>query len=579
MEFRIEVIALPKTVQVLFEKDIPCRLRDGVTLYGNVYRPDEEGNYPVLLTRHPYNKNLADFSHRYVDPFRLAAEGFVVIIQDVRGRFSSEGEFIPFIHEAEDGYDAVEWAANLPYSNGNVGMFGLSYYGFTQLFAAAESPPSLKAIFPAQTGSSLKEDMLFRQGALEYGLFATWMLDSVAPDLIRRHRPEEYSRARKEIESSLHHINDSFHHVPLSEWPPLMNHVPAQILYQQFITQEISDGANGKANVKHRLSSLKLPAYHLAGWYDCFLGSTLENYQEMCKAGEEQRLIIGPWGHGDFSAVQGERFFGGHAAGDWMDQERDITSLHLNWFEKWLKKTDSVLVEDGAPVQLFVMGINEWREEWEWPLARTDFIPYYLHSDGKAGSESGTLSTVKPLIEPSDHFFYDPSHPVPTVGGNGLFYNGENAGPCDQNVVEEREDVLVYTSEAMKEAMEVTGPIEVVLWASTDAISTDFTAKLVDVCPDGKAYNLTEGIIRGEPFYERETEGTCYQLDLWATSNVFLPGHSIRLEISSSSFPRYDVNPNTGKTTIDSKEMFPANQVIYHDRYRPSHILLPVVPT
>ncbi|WP_245208138.1 CocE/NonD family hydrolase [Sediminibacillus dalangtanensis] len=570
---------MPKTAPVVFEKDVPCRLRDGVTLYANVYRPDREGSYPVLLTRHPYNKNLVDFSHRYVDPFRLAAAGYVVIIQDVRGRFSSEGQFVPFIHEGEDGYDAVEWAANLPYCDGKVGMFGLSYYGFTQLFAAAESPPSLKAIFPAQTGSSLNEDMLFRQGALEYGLFATWMLDSVAPDLIHRECPDDYPFVRKDIESALHHINDTFHHVPLTEWPPLRNLHPVLSLYQQFITQEISNEAQSKASIKHQLSSLELPAYHLAGWYDCFLGSTLENFQEMCKAGEEQRLIIGPWGHGDFSAAQGERFFGAHAAGDWMDEERDITALHIEWFDKKLKATTSASGRESAPVQLFVMGIDKWREEKEWPLARTRYIPYYLHSNGKAGLESGTLSTTKPQEEPTDQFCYDPSNPVPTVGGNGLFYKGENAGPCDQNEVEARKDVFVYTSEALKEPLEVTGPIEVVLWAATDAVSTDFTAKLVDVWPDGKAFNLADGIVRGDTCQESEIGAIRYQLDLWATSNVFLPGHSIRLEISSSNFPRYDVNPNTGKTTIDSEVMLPASQTIYHDENYPSYILLPVIPT
>ncbi|SDL88392.1 CocE/NonD family hydrolase [Sediminibacillus halophilus] len=570
---------MTKTIPVVFEKDVPCRLRDGVTLYANVYRPDRDGRYPVLLTRHPYNKNLADFSHRYLDPFRLAASGYVVIIQDVRGRFSSEGQFVPFIHEADDGYDAVEWAANLPYCDGKVGMFGLSYYGFTQLFAAAESPPSLKAVFPAQAGSSIKEDMLFRQGALKYGLFATWMLDSIAPDLIHRECPDDYPAARKEIETALHHINDFYHHVPLIEWPPLLNLGPVLSLYQQFITQEISNVSKSKASIKHRLPSLELPAYHLAGWYDCFLGSTLENYQEMCKAGEEQCLIIGPWGHGDFSAVQGERFFGAHSAGDWMNEKRDITSLHLEWFDKKLKTATSASGREGAPVQLFVMGIDEWREEKEWPLARTRYTPYYLHSNGKAGVKTGTLSPMKPGAEPPDHFIYDPANPVPTLGGNGLFYKGQNTGPCDQRRIEARSDVLVYTSEELKEPLEVTGPIEVVIWAATDAVSTDFTAKLVDVCPDGKSYNITDGIVRGEPIPERMTDAVCYRLDLWATSNVFLPGHSLRVEISSSNFPRYDVNPNTGNSTIDSEAMLPASQTIYHDEDHPSYILLPVIPT
>ncbi|MEC5423646.1 CocE/NonD family hydrolase [Virgibacillus sp. C22-A2] len=570
--------------QILIDREVPCTVRDGVTLYANVYRPSEAGKYPILLSRLPYNKNLPDFSHRYIDPIKLAMEGYAVIIQDVRGRFASEGEFEPFAQEGKDGFDTVEWAARLPYSNGKVGMFGLSYYAFTQLYAMMERPPSLKAIFPAMTGNIFKE-AFGKNGVMELAAAETWVLDSIAPDYLKRKQGSEYAETIKEIKSDLNKIEQWHTYTPFKEWPPVMKHPELREIYSTYIKQEFNKKALSNASYKD-LGVIDLPAYHLAGWYDNFLGQTLLNYEQMSESNTNQKLIIGPWGHGMFHSELGERSFGIDSAGTSIDGKDDITSLHIQWFNHWLKEDKESPANSEDPVKIFVMGTNEWRSEKEWPLKRTENTPYYFHSDGRSNIDlsSGSLTTVPPEDERHDQYTHDPENPVPTNGGGVLFYNGRGAGPYDQKEIEKRDDVLVYTTEPLVMPLEVTGWIKVVLWASTDAKDTDFTAKLVDVFPDGRAYNLTDGIIRAKYRYDKEVqpgltgEVVKYEIDLWATSNVFLPGHSIRIEIASSDFPRYDVNPNTGKTTADTVDMVKATQKIYHQREYPSHVLLPIVP-
>ncbi|MFD1039386.1 CocE/NonD family hydrolase [Virgibacillus byunsanensis] len=572
--------------QIIVDREVPCTVRDGVKLYANIYRPNDAGAYPVLLCRLPYNKNLSDFSHRYIDPIRTAINGFVVIIQDVRGRFASEGEFEPFVQESTDGYDTVEWAADLPYSNGKVGMFGLSYYGFTQLYASLEKPPSLKAIFPAMTGSIYSE-AFNKGGVFQFAAAETWILDSIAPDYLKRKQDTStYAESMKEIISDLDQIEEWHDYKPINQWPPVMKHPELRELFTKHITKEHITETLSKEKLTS--ANLTIPAFHLAGWYDNFLGSTIMNYEDMKKTDDNQKMIIGPWAHGMFHSEIGERSFGVNSSGSSIDGEDDLTSLHIKWFDYWLKHDHTSLSNNDDPVQIFVMGINQWRSEKEWPLNRAIMTPFYFHSDGHANTnlESGTLTTVPPAEKQTDQFIHDPENPVPTNGGGVLFYNGRNAGPRDQSEIETRNDVVVYTSQPMDTPLEVTGWIKVVLWAATDAPDTDFTAKLVDVdvLPDGTAYNLTEGIVRAS-FANKENEQenlkdkvVKYEIDLWATSNVFLPGHKIRIEIASSNYPWYDVNPNTGKTTLDTTVMVKATQTILHDSEHPSHVVLPVIP-
>ncbi|UOQ95337.1 CocE/NonD family hydrolase [Halobacillus shinanisalinarum] len=578
-------------MQILLEKNVACTMRDGTILYADIYRPHEKGEYPVLLTRLPYSKDSPYYSHRYLDTNRLVESGYVVIIQDVRGRFQSEGEFEPFIYEAEDGYETVEWAAELPYSSGKVGMFGLSYYGFTQLLAATERPPSLHAIFPAQTLSDQRNGNFYYNGAYGLGLSETWVLESIVPDLIKRKYkdPDSYDMAMKKLAESIDHIEEWYVHAPIKDWPPLKELGVAEYFFEQ-LERGLQDEDWQKSSIANKYSQINVPAYHLGGWYDSLLGSTLENYVEMKekaderKIKEDQKLIIGPWAHGDFGSLIGDRKFGSHASEDWIDYKEDLTQLHLRWSDYWLKGKDTQIMDE-APVKIFVMGVNQWRDEQEWPLARTNYVPYYLHSQGDANSSDsdGTLSTAKPDREPADNYVYNPKKPVPTNGG-GTLYDGVNTtGPRDQRNIEERDDVLVYTSEPLEKPLEVTGPVKVKLWASTDAEDTDFTAKLIDVLPDGTAYNLADGIVRAKyrngykPEAQLNGEVVEYEIDLWATSNVFLTGHQIRIEVSSSNFPRFDANLNTGQTMMNSTESKLANQMVYHNKEWPSHIILPVI--
>ncbi|OIK15896.1 hypothetical protein BIV60_07160 [Bacillus sp. MUM 116] len=576
-----------KPIQILVEKNVPCEMRDGVILYADIYRPNEEGAFPVLLTRLPYSKDLPHYSHRYLDTNRLVENGFVVIIQDVRGRFQSEGEFQSFRQEANDGYDTVEWAAALPFSTGKVGMFGMSYYGYTQLMAATKKPQHLAAIFPAMTLNDQRNGASYRNGVYQPGFTETWTLESIAPDLLMRkyNNPKERADLLRNLADQLNKLDELYYFAPINQWPPLKEFKVAEFFFEE-LEHPIEDEDYWKeSSIVDKYGDLQIPAYHLGGWYDCFIGPTLTNYIEMTKAGQNQKLIVGPWGHGYFASVQGECSFGVHASGDWINLEGNITDLHIRWFNHWLKGIDTGLEEE-PPVKIFVMGINEWRDEGEWPLARTQYTPFYLHSMGNANTKNGDgyLSVTEPGNEGTDTFIYDPKNPVPTKGGSTLFAGPLTMGPFDQREIEERDDVLVYSTEPLTEAVEVTGPVKVKLWSSTDAQDTDFTAKLVDTAPDGKAIILTEGIVNAKyrnGFYpEKELTGEVeeYEIDLWATSNVFLPGHRITLEISSSSFPHYLPNPNTGKSLIENNEMMKAKQTIFHSEKYPSHLILPIIP-
>lgn len=576
-------------MQIILDKNIGCTLRDGTVLYADIYRPGIEGTFPVLLTRLPYGKNLPFYSHRYLDTNRLVQNGFVVIIQDVHGRFESEGDFEPFINEAKDGYDSIEWAASLPYSSGKVGMFGLSYYGFTQLAAAGERPPHLKAIFPAQSLNDPRRGNMYQNGAYGLGTSETWALESIAPDMLKRmysNNTQSYQTMMTKAANFISHINEWYSYKPIKEWQPLKELGVAEYFFK-LPELDLNDSYWEKSSVYNQYGKMSVPAYHVAGWYDSLLLSTLENYVEMQRQGKEQQnLIIGPWAHGDFKSVIGERNFGIHASEDWIDLKTDLTGLHIDWFNHWLKDEQSLFLQE-SPVKIFVMGINQWRSEQEWPLARTAYTPFYLHSHGDANTRSGdgTLSCKKPQNEKTDSYIHNPEQPVPTNGGGTLHDGVHSTGPRDQGTTEDRDDVLVYTSDKLEKPIEVTGPVKVKLWALTDAADTDFTAKLVDVAPDGTAINLTDGIVRARyrngytPEPDLNEEITAYEIDLWATSNVFLQEHQIRIEIASSNFPRFDVNPNTGKTMMESAETQLAKQVIYHNTTYPSHIILPLIPS
>jgi putative CocE/NonD family hydrolase len=591
-------MALQADQKIVIDFDIEAQMRDGTTLRANVYRPIGDGRWPVLLTRLPYGKDLP-LGSSMLDPTQVARRGYVVIVQDTRGRFMSEGEWVPFVNEALDGVDTIEWAAQLPYSNGIVGMYGNSYVGFTQWSSAVLQPPALKALAPVQTWNDPFNGVLFRGGALELGSSGSWQLMMGLDELMRRHRgnPQALGRSiyllAKEIDAL---GKEGYGFLPLGEFGPFKRHDIAQAFFENFSRpMDPEHPMTQPLLITGKQESVFVPTLNVGGWYDIFLQDTIDSYKFMRERGStpearQSKLLIGPWAHGAFDNPIGEMNFGIGSIAAFIDLQIDLMGFQVRWFDHWLKGIDTGMLNE-APIKLFVMGTNVWRDEQEWPLARAVETRYYLHSNGRANSlhGNGYLTTDQPdLEEPyADNFDYDPANPVMTRGGALLLSPEYRAGPIDQRPTENREDVLVYTSGELKEDLEVTGQIKVHLWAISSAPDTDFVARLVDVHPDGYAQNLTDGIIRaryrnaalGENASLIEPgRGYEYEIDLWATSNVFRAGHRIRLDVTSSNFPRWDRNPNTGHEFGVDSELAVAHQTILHDREHPSNVVLPIVP-
>lgn len=579
-------------MRLMMEQDVPIEMRDGTVLRADVYRPDSSEAFPVLLQRTPYDKSQPRISFMLLNAMRAASAGYAVVIQDVRGRFASDGEFYTFRDEPDDGYDTIQWAASQSWSSGKVGMFGLSYVGATQWLAAMQTPPALATMIPVVTASDYHEGWAYQGGAFELGFNASWTLSNLAlATLVKRQRAREPfpEGFRQEYFGLIDEMCQAFETLPLSDLPLLKEHGLAPYYYD-WLQHPTNDEYWQQWQIEARHAQITVPALNVGGWYDIFLGGTIRNYLGMRQNGgspearQHQQLIIGPWKHGlPLGSVSGDMAFGIMGESFAIDFE----GMQLRWYDHWLKGIDNGVRGD-APVRIFVMGANAWREEQEWPLARTQYVRYYLHSRGKANSlhGDGALSVDEPGMEQPDRFLYDPRHPVPTRGGGLCCWPGAlPQGAYDQTPIEVREDVLVYTTPLLQEDVEVTGPILVTLYAASSAVDTDFTAKLVDVHPSGFAQNLTDGIIRVR-YREstgRETliePGTVYEytIDLWATSNVFKAGHCIRLEISSSNFPRFDRNPNTGRTLAAETELLPAVQTVHHDGTYPSHVTLPIIP-
>jgi putative CocE/NonD family hydrolase len=577
-------MAGPYSIKV--EPNIPLMLRDGTITYVDVYRPDADGAFPALLQRTPYDKTVA----RSLDAVRAAMRGYAVLIQDVRGRHSSDGEFYTFVNEADDGYDSVEWAAAQPWCNGKVGMYGASYVGATQWLAAKAKPPALAAIAPAVTASDYHEGWTWQGGAFELGFNLSWVFGALTTGNWNNISNRLFLQPRQldVLIESKDNLMAAYSHLPMRELSDLEGGL-APYYYDWLDHPEYDDYWKGVC-IEESHADITVPAFNQGAWYDIFLGGTIRNFTRMRELGatEEarrgQRLVIGPWTHGGLSdTVSGEFNFGTRAAGTFQDLQGQL----LRFYDYWLHGEDNG-VPDDKPVTIFVMGENIWRSEDEWPLERAQVVDYYLHSEGKANTLNGDgrLSPEPPRREAPDVYVYNPIDPVPTRGGPLCCDLGfVPPGAYDQRLVEARSDVLVYTTPPLESYMEVTGPITVTLYASSSAQDTDFTAKLVDVGPDGYARNLTEGIIRARYRTPRTPANPIepgqvymYEIDLLATSNLFKKGHRIRLEVSSSNFPRFDRNTNTGEPIGTDAEFVSALQTVHHTSGHPSHISLPVVP-
>lgn len=583
-------MGVPNTVKI--DRDVPATMRDGTVLRADIYRPDHSDQCPVLVKRTPYNKSHPLIKMLSLDPVDAASHGYVVVLQDTRGRYASEGDFYPFRHEAADGYDTIEWAASQAWSNGRVGMYGMSYMGVTQWLAAAAQPPHLVTIFPQLTASDYHDGWIYQSGAFLLGFSLYWVLMDLAGDELARLQADGAGHPQQmaELLDALDHIRDRYYDLPLKDCvafePGLADY------FRDWVRHPHEDAYWQQWNIELQHHLIDVPTYHVGGWFDLFLGGTLRNYIGMFRNGrtpgtrQAQRLLVGPWAHGALlSNLTGDMDYGVRAAPDLLG----LADIQLRWFDYWLKGEDNGILGE-PPVTIFVMGDNVWRSESEWPLARTRYTRYYFHSRGNANRPNGdgSLNTTAPSSEPADIYLYDPHHPVPTRGGANLLPGAalhHLHGPKDQRDIEARSDVLTYTTAPLEQDIEVTGPITVTLFAASSAIDTDFTAKLVDLHPDGYAQSLTDGIIRAryrESLAQPEPvePGRIYEytIDLWATSNVFRAGHCIRVEISSSNFPRFDRNPNTGHTFGQSTELIPAIQSVFHDTPHPSHIVLPIIP-
>ena len=577
--------------QVIHEKNVPMKTRDGLTLYADIVRPDAPGHYPVLVSRTPYDKDTSMQNPDH-SVFFFARHGYVTVMQDCRGRFSSEGEYYPMANDIPDGYDAVEWAAQMPWINGRVGTFGQSYLGATQYMIACNNPMPrhLQAMAPVSAAADYHQGWVYHTGgAMLWGWAVSYAIHKGLNTLERRGRQDLLQKMDEYVEEGTNFAmplrQEWYLHLPIRDWAELLKETAPY--FADYISHPDDGEYWWQINVLRHLESIRVPMLHISSWYDIFLEGALNAYQgikehsSFSQARHGQRLVLGPWGH-LFPYVQPSS----RGTGDIDFGPEALVDLHehqLRWFDYWLKDIKTGIMEE-SPVTLFVMGENRWRTLDDWPPPNAQYVPYYLHSNGSANTlqGDGSLSTVPPGDEHSDAYTYDPDAPVPSLGGNNLTIP---LGVEDQRLVEERRDILVFTSDPLEHPLEVTGPIKVHLWAATTAQDTDFTAKLVDVHPDGYARNLQDGIIRARYRASRTSPSLVepgrvyeYTIDLWATSNVFLPGHSIRVEISSSNFPRFDRNQNTGAPFGSDATVKTAQQTVYHRSEFPSHILLPVIP-
>ena len=537
--------------------DVPVPMRDGIRLSIDLYLPPGAGPFPTILVRTPYD-NGHDYYREQIRAF--VADGYAFAIQDCRGRHDSEGTWYAWGSETEDGHDTQRWLAEQPWCAA-IGTIGSSYDGCTQWLAAPDAHPALKAMVPAVCPSDLWLQDQYVGGGFALGLNLAWSFP--------------YSgRGRRDF--SADELRDLWWRLPLASAEAAAGlDVP---WYRDWLAHPASDDYWRRVSNHGNWSRMTAPALNVAGWYDAYAGAAFLNYEGLVRDGppelrRHQRIVMGPWHHHIATSREvGELDFG-------ADAIIDLHALQRRYLDRHVRGIDDGL--DGeAPVRIFVMGENRWREEWEWPLARTQWTDLFLGDDG-------SLADRPPESDRPDAYVYDPADPVITTGGNHSLVNpGITVGPVDQRGVEARADVISYTGPVLAAPLEVTGWVSAAIWFSSSAPDTDVTARLVDVHPDGRAINVCEGMLRTRyrESFERAVlltpgEPAEIPIDLGVTSNVFLPGHRVRLDISSSNFPRVDRNLNTGGPIGFESEWRVAEQRVHHSGARPSRLRLPVIPT
>ena len=588
-------------------KNVMVTMRDGVRLATDLYLPARDGvrldgKFPAILLRTPYDKDLS--ADQYAGFY--ASRGYVFIAQDTRGRYHSEGVWRMMVDDAPDGFDTASWLVKQPWSDGGFATLGTSYEGGTQHALAIMNPPGLKAMVPVDALANAGYFGIRNGGAFELR-FLNWIFIYGAPEGSRASKDPATKAILEEAEKNRRQY---LLQLPLRKGATPLRLAPE---YEDWLVWAMGHGENdaywkqpGFDVIDHMDTYKDVPVYLIGGWYDSWDRQTTMNYMALTKSKKSsQKLIMGPWIHGSHAhSAHGQVDFGPSAALNGLE-------FRLRWYDRWLKNIPNG-IESEAPLKIFVMGGGSeartsegrhfhggvWRDEKEWPLARTRFTPYFLHADG-------TLSPAKPA-EPrsATRYDFDPRNPVPTIGGNissgdGIMLQGAWDQKCGDQVwncadtlpLSARRDVVVFLTPPLAEDVEVTGPIDVKLWASSSAVDTDFTAKLIDVHPPSPDFaagidmNLEDGIIRARfrnslEKQEQMQPGEIYEftIQLYPTSNVFKAGHRIRLDISSSNFPRFDVNPNTGEPLNAHRRMVIATNTIYHDAAHPSQVILPIIP-
>ncbi len=547
------------------EFGIKQTMRDGVRLSSDIYRPETEGRFPVVLTRSPY-MTAEGFQKRFAELARFfAANGYVFVIQDCRGKNDSEGTFHPFFDDPRDGFDTLRWCGQQEWSNARLGTMGASYQAWNQWATATLNPPNLQAMICIVALPDPVINVPFQNGAL-----VLWMAEWMA-----------MVEGKRNTDPSIYDSMKLYNHLPLKTMDEQFGRKSK--FWQNWISHPSADEYWKPSFYQNKFGNIDVPVLHISGWYDDDLIGTHINYTSMRKeaksekARENQKLIIGPWPH----HVNLTRELDGIDFGE--SALIDLRRIQLDWFDFWLKDMENGIMKQ-PKVDIFTMGENSWRKAESWPLDGTKYVNYFIHSEGDANTSLGDgklLTTTPSHEEPNDSYTYDPSDPCPNIFVTDL---APAEGPLDQRAIERRDDVLVYSTPALQSNLDVTGPVSVKLFASSSARDTDFWAQLTDVLPNGYSMHLTEGIIRGR--YRNSLEkpellesGKVYEFDinLWITSNMFQRDHRVRLDISSSSFPKYDRNPNTGNEFGKDTSLKSAEQKIYHSKEYPSHISLPIV--
>jgi putative CocE/NonD family hydrolase len=600
-------ITLEKLKEIaIVEHKVMMPMRDGIRLATDIYRPKAPGKYPTILSKTPYNFNQwidgKEMVRQYASAYEAVQKGYVYVVQNERGRFFSEGEWDILGTPTTDGYDAFSWISSQDWSNNKIGTIGCSSTAEWQMAVASLDHPAHTALIPQGFGAGVgKIGTLFEQGNWFRGgaqqmLFTSWLY-SVQNDRVRPMFPKDITQ------EELIRVSRNFDLAPESpkvDWSEALKHLPVQDIiknvngpvgvYEDMIRRKPNDPKWYKGGLFHDNMTFKKPSFWFVSWYDVAttpniaLFNLLRNKSNFPEAAENQYLVIAPTLHCAFkrateNTVVGERNIG--------DARLDYDAMTYGWFDYWLKGEDNGIKSKMPRVQYYTMGANKWQQSETWPPKEAVLTPYYLNSSGKANTRNGngSLTLTPPKTDLPDVFLYDPENPVTSYGGNVCCIgNAIQGGAFDQQAMELREDILVYSTPPLTEDIEITGFIESILYVSSDAKDTDFTLKLIDVYPDGKAYNLDETIqrVRYREGYEKEVfmeKDKVYEVKLSAlsTSNLFLKGHQIRIEISSSNFPRFDRNLNTGGNNYDESKGVIAKNKVHHSSTYPSKILLPII--